>query len=165
MTEHWLLFPIPSWVGLHHNSNLFGCTAFHSRLCRNYSRLQLASSTFSFKIFLTLGTFHPKRWSLASPHSPASNNFVLNSNPLDLILIAIDNGKDRMVYAGPVFSHYEFETPNAVRRTNGEWHEEMRTLKHAARPAWTRSFVVPGLNPDAKDYGKTANQNGGKRGE
>ena len=28
---------------------------------------------------------------------------------VDLLLIAIDNGKDRMVYAGPVLSHYEFE--------------------------------------------------------
>lgn len=83
---------------------------------------------------------------------------------VDLLLIAIDNGKDRMVYAGPVFSHFEFETPNAVRRTNGEWHEEMRSGKHAPRPEWTRGFVVPGLNPDAKAYGKTSNPNPGKGG-
>jgi hypothetical protein len=83
---------------------------------------------------------------------------------VDLLLIAIDNGKDRMVYAGPVFSHYEFETPNAVRRTNGQWHEEMRSGKHAPRPEWTRGFVVPGLNPDAKEYGKTGDQNVGKGG-
>jgi hypothetical protein len=83
---------------------------------------------------------------------------------VDLLLIAIDNGKDRMVYAGPVFSHYEFETPNAVRRVNGEWHEELRSGKHPPRPEWTRGFVVPGVNPDAKDYGKTVNPNGGKGG-
>jgi hypothetical protein len=73
---------------------------------------------------------------------------------VDALLIAIDNGKDHMVYAGPVFSHYEFETPNAVRRTNGEWHEALRGGKQPARPEWTRGFVVPGVNPEAKDYGK-----------
>ncbi len=83
---------------------------------------------------------------------------------VDALLIAIDNGKDRMVYAGPVFSHYEFETPNAVRRTNGQWHEEMRSGKHAPRPDWTRGFVAPGINPDEKEYGKTADPRGGKGG-
>jgi hypothetical protein len=55
---------------------------------------------------------------------------------------------------GPVFSHYEFEAPNAVRRTNGDWHDLLRAGKQPARPEWTRSFVVPGLNPASKNYGK-----------
>jgi hypothetical protein len=84
---------------------------------------------------------------------------------VDLLLIAIDNGKDHMVYAGPVFSHYEFETPNAVRRTNGEWHETMRSAKQGARPDWTRSFVVPGAQPDQRNYGIEPKEGGGKRGE
>jgi hypothetical protein len=84
---------------------------------------------------------------------------------VDLLLIAIDNGKDRMVYAGPVFSHYEFETPNAVRRTNSEWHETMRSAKQGARPDWTRSFVVPGAQPDQRNYGIEPKEGGGKRGE
>ena len=42
--------------------------ASHSRDCRNCFRLPLASLNFAFKIFLTLGTFRPKRWSLTSPH-------------------------------------------------------------------------------------------------
>jgi hypothetical protein len=73
---------------------------------------------------------------------------------VDCMLIAIDNGKDRMVYAGPVFSHYEFDTPNAVRRTNGEWHDALRNGKQPPRPEWTHSYVVPGVNPAVKDYGK-----------
>ncbi|MBI3411561.1 MAG: DUF3160 domain-containing protein [Planctomycetes bacterium] len=73
---------------------------------------------------------------------------------VDALIIAIDNGKDRMVYAGPVFSHYEFETPNAVRRTNAEWHDALRAGKQPPRPEWTASFVVSGVNPEAKDYGK-----------
>jgi hypothetical protein len=73
---------------------------------------------------------------------------------VDALVIAVDNGKERMVYVGPVFSHYEFEAPNAVRRTNGEWHDTLRSGKQPPRPEWTSSFVVPGVNPDAKNYGK-----------
>jgi hypothetical protein len=77
---------------------------------------------------------------------------------VDALVIAVDNGKDRMVYAGPVFSHYEFEAPNAIRRTNGEWHDLLRAGKPPARPEWTRSFVVPGLNPESKNYGKASRE-------
>jgi hypothetical protein len=73
---------------------------------------------------------------------------------VDLVVIAIDNGKDRMVYAGPVFSHYEYETPNAVRHTNGDWHNALRAGKQPPRPEWTRGFVVPGVNPHVSEYGK-----------
>jgi hypothetical protein len=73
---------------------------------------------------------------------------------VDALVIAVDSGKDRMVYVGPVFSHYEFEAPNAVRRTNGEWHDTLRAGKQPPRPEWTHSFVVPGVNPEAKNYGR-----------
>jgi hypothetical protein len=73
---------------------------------------------------------------------------------IDTLVVAVDNGKDRMVFAGPVFSHYEFEAPNAVRRTNGDWHDLLRAGKHPPRPEWTSSFVVPGFNPESKNYGK-----------
>jgi hypothetical protein len=73
---------------------------------------------------------------------------------VDLLVIAVDNGKDKMVYAGPVFSHYEFETPNAVRKTNGDWHNMLRSGKMPPRPEWTRGYLAPGVNPDAKSYGK-----------
>ena len=45
---------------------------------------------------------------------------------VDLLLIAIDNGKDRMVYAGPVLSHYEFEMPGVTRKSDSEWKEDLR---------------------------------------
>jgi hypothetical protein len=73
---------------------------------------------------------------------------------VDLVVIAVDNGKDKMVYAGPVFSHYEFETPNAVRKTNGDWHNLLRDGKAPPRPEWTRGYLAPGVNPDGKNYGK-----------
>lgn len=40
---------------------------------------------------------------------------------VNLLIMAVDNGPDRMVYAGPVFSHYEFEMPLGTRLTDEEW--------------------------------------------
>src|SRR5206468_4142586 len=40
---------------------------------------------------------------------------------VDLLLVAIDSGKDRMVYAGPLLSHYEFEMPRVTRKSDSEW--------------------------------------------
>lgn len=62
---------------------------------------------------------------------------------VDLMLIAIDNGKDRVVYLGPTMSHYEFETPNAVRRTDKEWKGQLLDGQHPPRPDWTGGFLVP----------------------
>lgn len=62
---------------------------------------------------------------------------------IDLMIIAIDNGKDRVVYLGPTMSHYEFETPNAVRRTDKEWKGELLDGKVPPRPDWTKGYLVP----------------------
>lgn len=62
---------------------------------------------------------------------------------VDLMVIAIDNGKDRVVYLGPTMSHYEFETPNAIRRTDKEWKAQLLDGKHPPRPDWTRGYLVP----------------------
>ncbi len=60
-----------------------------------------------------------------------------------MLLIAIDNGLDRTVYAGPVLSHYEFETPPTVRFSDAEWGVRLLTQKPES-PHWTRSYLVPG---------------------
>lgn len=62
---------------------------------------------------------------------------------IDLLLIAVDNGPDRAMYAGPVLSHYEFLEPGPVlhRLNNSEW--RTRLGGHPARPEWTRSHLVP----------------------
>jgi hypothetical protein len=62
---------------------------------------------------------------------------------IDLMIIAIDNGNDRVVYVGPTMSHYEFETPNAVRRTDKEWKTELLDGKVPPRPDYTRGYLVP----------------------
>jgi hypothetical protein len=72
---------------------------------------------------------------------------------VDLLVIAIDNGSDRMVYLGPVFSHYEFETPINARMTNGEWHDELRAGHEPPRGEWTRDYLHRGTNLAARTYG------------
>jgi hypothetical protein len=60
---------------------------------------------------------------------------------VDLLVIAVDNGPDKMVYAGPTLSHYEFilPGPNLKRLTDEEW----QTSAWPARPDWTTSYLVP----------------------
>src|SRR5205823_10742405 len=62
---------------------------------------------------------------------------------VDLMLIAIDNGKDRMVFAGPVLSHYEFEMKGIVRKSDSEWSKEVLAGPLPPRPAWTQEYLVP----------------------
>jgi hypothetical protein len=61
---------------------------------------------------------------------------------VDLMLIAIESGKDRMVFAGPVLSHYEFEMAGTVRKSDSEWREELSNGKLPPRPEWTRGYLV-----------------------
>ena len=70
---------------------------------------------------------------------------------VDLLLIAIDNGKDRMVYAGPVLSHYEFEMPAYSARPTRSGRRPARR-QAPPRPEWTTGYLVPGVNPAAKNY-------------
>jgi hypothetical protein len=60
-----------------------------------------------------------------------------------LMMIAIESGPRRTVYAGPVLSHYEFETAYPIRKTNSEWKEDLRTGRAPPHPSWTRSYLVP----------------------
>ncbi len=61
-----------------------------------------------------------------------------------LMLIAVDNGPDRMVYAGPVLSHYEFEVPGVNRLSDADWQAELNGGQKPASPDWTQSYLVPG---------------------
>jgi hypothetical protein len=61
-----------------------------------------------------------------------------------LLMIAVDNGPDRMVYAGPVLSHYEFEMPGTTRMTDEQWKARLRAGLKPPSPDWTRSYLVPG---------------------
>jgi hypothetical protein len=61
-----------------------------------------------------------------------------------LLMIAIDNGPDRMVYAGPVLSHYEFEVPGTSRMSDADWKAKLQLQQEPPSPDWTQSYLVPG---------------------
>jgi hypothetical protein len=71
---------------------------------------------------------------------------------VELLLIAVDSGSDKMMYAGPVLSHYEFEMPETTRKSDSEWRKEIKEGKLPKRPEWTKGYLVPGENKDAKNY-------------
>jgi hypothetical protein len=65
---------------------------------------------------------------------------------VDLLMIAVDSGQDKMVYAGPVLSHYEFEVPGVSRKSDSEWQNDMEKSSLPPRPDWTKSYLVPSGN-------------------
>lgn len=60
---------------------------------------------------------------------------------IDMLMIAVDNGEDKMVYAGPVLSHYEFEMPGVSRKSDSEWQEDINNGNVPPRPDWTKSYL------------------------
>lgn len=63
---------------------------------------------------------------------------------VNMLLIAVDNGPDHMVYAGPVFSHYEFEVPGVNRVTDDAWMANVKAGQKPPPAEWTKSYLVPG---------------------
>ena len=59
------------------------------------------------------------------------------------LLVAVDCGTDRMIYGGPVLSHYEFELPFDQRKSDSEWKTELGEGRHPTQPDWTRAYLVP----------------------
>ena len=57
------------------------------------------------------------------------------------MIVAVDNGPDRMVYAGPTMSYYEWISPS--RMSDSEWKEKVESGQTPDRPSWTRSYLVP----------------------
>ncbi|HRI64902.1 MAG TPA: DUF3160 domain-containing protein [Polyangium sp.] len=66
-----------------------------------------------------------------------------------LLVAAVDNQGDRMVYVGPMSSYYEFTQTADKRMTDEEWGTRISDGQVPARPAWTSSFQ-PQLQLPAK---------------
>jgi hypothetical protein len=73
---------------------------------------------------------------------------------VNLLLIAVDNGADRFICAGPVLSHYEIEVLDAPRRlSDDEWGGILggtfpsdvapSQVEGLAPPIWTTGYLVP----------------------
>jgi hypothetical protein len=63
---------------------------------------------------------------------------------VNMLLIAVDNGADRMAFAGPVLSHYELEVPGVNRLSNADWQAMLQAGTEPSPPEWTGSYLVPG---------------------
>jgi hypothetical protein len=61
---------------------------------------------------------------------------------VDLMVIAVENGPDRMIFAGPTLSHYEFEGAATQRYSDKEWRDLLPTAACPSRPSWTQSYLV-----------------------
>lgn len=61
---------------------------------------------------------------------------------MNLLIIAVDNGLDRMIYAGPVLSHYEFELLGVNRLNDTEWESMVTSGSKPPPPPWTKSYLV-----------------------
>jgi hypothetical protein len=81
------------------------------------------------------------------PPAPAVNDpgAVLHEGvgSVHMLVIAVDNGPDRMVYAGPVLSHYEFEVLGTTRMSDADWKANLRAGQKPPSPDWTTSYLVP----------------------
>jgi len=62
---------------------------------------------------------------------------------VNMLVLAVENGADRMVYAGPVLSHYEFRLPGLARLADSEWKASLQEGKLPLRPAWQQGYLVP----------------------
>ena len=62
---------------------------------------------------------------------------------VDMLIIAVDSGPNRMVYAGPVLSHFEFTAAGTTRHADHEWQGILNGKTAPSRPAWTKEYLVP----------------------
>jgi hypothetical protein len=62
---------------------------------------------------------------------------------VDLMMVAIENGNDRVMYAGPTMSHYELATEGVTRIADSEWEDRIQKGEVPARPDWTSGYLVP----------------------
>jgi len=68
------------------------------------------------------------------------------------------NGKNIM-FASPVFSHFEMYTNGVQRMTDGEWRKTLREFKTPDHPEWTKDYLVPGKLYECVKY-KNPNEAG-----
>lgn len=71
---------------------------------------------------------------------------------VDMMMIAVDNGEDKMIYAGPTLSHYEFEMNSFTRLTDSDWKQLLQEGNLPSRPNWTEGYLITGNNPDTQSY-------------
>lgn len=78
---------------------------------------------------------------------------------VNLLMIAVEHGADRMIFAGPVLSHYELEVVGDPQRlADIEWRAILdgdvtsfipveSRIEGLAPPVWTQTYLVPSPRP------------------
>ncbi len=59
----------------------------------------------------------------------------------NFIAVAVNNGNDRRVYVGPVYSYYELVVPPTERLTDEDWASMLSRDAQVPRPKWTGTFI------------------------
>jgi hypothetical protein len=95
---------------------------------------------------LILGSPDSYEPSVADVHTDSDGGAVLEEGVGDVgfLVVAIDNGPQRMAYVGPSYSYYEFTAPAGKRMTDEEWTALIGAGKAPPRPPFTRIFQAPG---------------------
>ncbi len=101
---------------------------------------------------------------IADIHTDPNTRTVLEVGVGDanFVVMAIDNGPDKMCFVGPVYSYYEFWHPADKRLTDTDWQQMLVKETAPKRPAWTSEFQAPARDkkfPFGNEHG------GGKRGK
>jgi hypothetical protein len=80
---------------------------------------------------------------IADVHTDPNSGKVLEAavGDANFLVVAIDNAGDRAAYVGPIYSYYEFTSPQ--RLTDEEWRERIWKKDLPPRPEWTRIFQAP----------------------
>jgi hypothetical protein len=79
---------------------------------------------------------------VADVHTDPNGHEVLQVGVghVNLALVAVDNGGDRMAFVGPVYSYYEFRQPATERMTDKEFRALLGSNREPSQPEWIRVF-------------------------
>jgi hypothetical protein len=83
----------------------------------------------------------PDHWepTVADVHTSTEHGVLeVGVGDVDFLVVAVDNGRDRAAYVGPVYSYYEF--PSASRLTDEEWRGRLSSGHAPPRPPWVGAF-------------------------
>lgn len=68
---------------------------------------------------------------------------------VELLVVAIDNGLDRSLYVGPVYTYYEFDVAPTQRLTDEQWRAWIEAGKLPERPAFVEPLRAASNGPRA----------------
>jgi len=152
------------------HSRFFGRFAEHMATLRRLAEKELSSEPFTqaesdfikqtidrTKVGSGMGVLRYTGWyaQLIYPGSPAkweptvadvhtADGLVLEEavGDANLLIVAVDNQKDRAIYVGPVYSHYEFTRPAEQRMQDEEFAKLIEQNRTPERPGWTLEYVA-----------------------